>query len=74
MGRQRNLVTPEALATAEQEQEPHDDDEQPRKPEDDVQMSFFDHLDELRTRLIRSTYVFIPAVAIAWIFRVKIMD
>jgi len=83
MGRQRNLVTPEALAAAEQEQEPrdavfsaqaNDDDSPSRKPEDDVQMSFFDHLDELRTRLIRSTYVFLPAVAIAWVFRVKIMD
>lgn len=57
------------------ESEPGTDDEDAApKPEDDVQMSFFDHLDELRVRLIRSTYLFLPAVGLAWLFRVRLMD
>jgi sec-independent protein translocase protein TatC len=60
-------------ASAESEPDTDDEDAAP-KPEDDVQMSFFDHLDELRLRLIRSTYLFLPSVGLAWIFRVKLMD
>ena len=69
MGRQRNLVAvpPPDAPDAE------DETETPT-PENDVQMSFFAHLDELRTRLIRSTYAFIPAVVVAWIFRVQLLD
>lgn len=44
-------------------------DERPDTPEDDVEMSFFDHLGELRTRLIRALYGLIPGVAVGWIFR-----
>jgi sec-independent protein translocase protein TatC len=74
MGRHRPVLAPEALPP---EPPPDDDggfDDAPSQPEDDVQMSFFDHLDELRTRLIRSTYVFLPAVAVAWIYRVPLLD
>jgi len=74
MGRHRPVLAPEALSP---EPPPDDDgafDDAPSQPEDDVQMSFFDHLDELRTRLIRSTYVFLPAVAVAWIYRVPLLD
>lgn len=61
---------PRAAASASES----DEDDGAPKPENDVQMSFFDHLDELRKRLIRSTYVFLPAVGIAWFFRVPLMD
>jgi sec-independent protein translocase protein TatC len=74
MGRHRPVLAPEALPP---EPPPDDDgafDDAPSQPEDDVQMSFFDHLDELRTRLIRSTYVFLPAVSVAWIYRVPLLD
>lgn len=74
MGRKRELLAPEALAVVAAAPPPDDDDAPTKKPENDVQMSFFDHLDELRTRLIRSTYLFLPAVGVAWFFRVKIMD
>ncbi len=74
MGRPRPLLAPAAPPP-----EPPPDgadvaDDAPTQPEDDVQMSFFDHLDELRVRLIRSTYVFVPAVALAWVFRVPLLD
>jgi sec-independent protein translocase protein TatC len=78
MGRNRPILAPELMST---EPPPGDEDEfentvaeGPSQPENDVQMSFFDHLDELRTRLIRSTYVFLPAVAVAWIYRVPLLD
>ncbi len=38
-------------------------------PEDDVEMGFFDHLRELRFRLIRALYGMIPGIAVGWIFR-----
>lgn len=47
--------------------------EQPMRPEDDVEMSFFEHLAELRTRLIRSLLAMIPGFAIGWTFREEIM-
>jgi sec-independent protein translocase protein TatC len=78
MGRNRPILAPELMSV---EPPPGDDDavedtfeDAPSQPENDVQMSFFDHLDELRTRLIRSTYVFLPAVAVAWIYRVPLLD
>lgn len=49
--------------------EPPDD-----KPEDDVQMSFFDHLDELRRRLIRAAWGLVPGVALAWVFKEQLLD
>lgn len=44
------------------------------KPEDDVQMSFFDHLDELRRRLIRAAWGLLPGVALAWVFKEQLLD
>ncbi len=43
-----------------------------QEPESDVQMTFFEHLDELRTRLVRSLIPFLPAFVIAWIFREQV--
>ncbi|MFT3927124.1 MAG: twin-arginine translocase subunit TatC [Myxococcales bacterium] len=45
-----------------------------QEPEQDVQMTFFEHLDELRTRLIRSLLPFIPAFIGAWIFREEVFS
>jgi sec-independent protein translocase protein TatC len=42
------------------------------EPEDDVHMSFFDHLEELRARLIASLIPIIPLFVVAWIFREEI--
>lgn len=38
-------------------------------PEDDVEMGFFDHLRELRMRLVRALWGVIPGFALGWIFR-----
>jgi sec-independent protein translocase protein TatC len=38
-------------------------------PEADVEMTFFDHLAELRSRLIRALLGLIPCVVIAWTFK-----
>lgn len=43
-------------------------------PEEELQMSFFDHLDELRQRLIKSLYPFIPAFIAAWIYREEVFS
>ena len=49
------------------------DPEDPR-PEDDVEMSFFDHLTELRNRLIRALLGIIPFVGVGWAFRETIFE
>ena len=38
-------------------------------PEEELHMTFFEHLEELRTRIMRSLWPFIPAFIAAWIFR-----
>ena len=42
-------------------------------PESDVEMPFFGHLAELRTRLIRALLGLIPCVAIAWLFKEQLL-
>ena len=49
--------------------EPHS-----RLPEADGEMSFFEHLNELRSRLLRAILGLVPAVAIGWIFKKEIKD
>lgn len=44
------------------------------RPEDDVEMSFFEHLVELRTRLIRALIGIVPGVAIGWFYRETIFE
>lgn len=46
----------------------HDADEQPQGPEDDRPMSFFDHLAELRGRLVRSTLSLLAGVVLCYAF------
>lgn len=41
-------------------------------PEDDVEMTFFEHLGELRNRLVKALLGVIPGVAIAWVLREEI--
>jgi sec-independent protein translocase protein TatC len=43
-------------------------------PEDDQEMTFFEHLAELRIRLLRAIFGLIPAVAIGWIYKKEIKD
>ncbi|MEM7138813.1 MAG: twin-arginine translocase subunit TatC [Myxococcota bacterium] len=43
-------------------------------PEHDREMTFFEHLGELRSRLLRSLLALIPAVAIGWVFKKEIKD
>jgi len=43
-------------------------------PEDDQEMTFFEHLAELRMRLLRSIFGLIPAIAVAWVFKKEIKD
>jgi len=45
-----------------------------RSREDDLGMTFFEHLAELRMRLFRAILGFIPAVAVAWFFKKEIKD
>lgn len=75
MGTRRDLMAEKRRSSAASDPASAADvDADSTGPEHDAAMSFFDHLDELRKRLIRSTYLFIPAVVCAWFFRVKILD
>ncbi len=42
-------------------------------PEDDVEMSFMEHLVELRKYLVRSVWGFIPGIIVAWLYREEIL-
>lgn len=44
----------------------------PEHPEDDVEMTFFEHLGELRNRLVRALWGFVPGVIAAWVFKERI--
>jgi sec-independent protein translocase protein TatC len=44
------------------------------EPEADVQMTFFEHLDELRKRVIRSLYGLIVTTIAAWFFKEDLLD
>jgi sec-independent protein translocase protein TatC len=41
-------------------------------PEEELHMTFFEHLEELRARLIRSLIPFLPAFVVAWIYREEV--
>ena len=46
----------------------------PPVAEEDQAMTFFQHLNELRSRLLRSIVGLIPAVAVGWLFKKEIKD
>jgi sec-independent protein translocase protein TatC len=46
----------------------------PPVPERDQEMTFFQHIGELRSRLLRSILGLIPAVAVGWLFKTEIKD
>jgi len=50
---------------------PHGDDS--GEVDEEGQMPFMEHLEELRTRLIRCFYPFLPAFFLAWAFRAELM-
>jgi sec-independent protein translocase protein TatC len=56
------------------DRERDDDDDKPEGPEGDVAMSFFDHLGELRSRLIRMAIGLALGVAIAAFFVRELQD
>ena len=41
-------------------------------PEDDVEMTFFEHIGELRNRLVKALMGVIPGIAIAWMLKEEI--
>ncbi len=43
-------------------------------PEDELHMSFFEHLEELRSRLIKSLIPFLPAFVLGWIYREEVFS
>ncbi len=47
---------------------------EPEGPEDDLEMGFFDHLGELRSRLIRALIGLIPCVVVCWLFKEALLD
>ncbi len=44
------------------------------KPEDDVEMTFFEHIGELRTRLVRALIGLIPGTIVAWIYKERLLE
>ncbi len=42
-------------------------------PEDDKEMSFIEHLEELRKRLIYAFFGLIPGIAVAWFFKERLL-
>lgn len=51
-----------------------DDEPRDAQPEDDVEMTFFEHIAELRTRLIRSLLAMVPGTILGWYFREELLD
>jgi sec-independent protein translocase protein TatC len=58
-----------ARGNGEDEKEKRDDD----APEDDVQMGFFEHIGELRKRLIRCLWGFIPGLVGSWLYKEQLL-
>ncbi|MBW2158436.1 MAG: hypothetical protein JRH14_00515 [Deltaproteobacteria bacterium] len=46
----------------------------PPLPAEDPAMTFFQHVNDLRSRLLRAILGLIPAVAISWFFKTEIKD
>ncbi len=48
--------------------------ESPTGADGDAEMTFFEHLGELRSRLLRAILGLVPAVAVGWVFKKEIKD
>jgi sec-independent protein translocase protein TatC len=46
----------------------------PTRPRDEAQMSLIEHLDELRSRIIRVAIAFFAVAIVAWFFRIQIYE
>jgi sec-independent protein translocase protein TatC len=66
MGKPRKLPPPEEAVTSKK---PADDG-----PEDDVEMTFFEHLGELRNRLVKALIGIVPGVVVAWLIKEQILE
>lgn len=53
---------------------PSEDVQKGYVPEDDVEMGFFDHLRELRKRLVRALWGMIPGIGVGWVFREELLS
>ena len=45
-----------------------------QRPEDDLEMGFFEHIGELRTRLIRAVLGAIPTICVAWVWKEELLQ
>jgi sec-independent protein translocase protein TatC len=54
--------------------EPRPDATLDDRPEDDVEMTFFEHLGELRVRLVRSLIAFVPGMGVGWLFKEYLLE
>lgn len=45
-----------------------------KAPEDEVEMGFFDHLTELRTRVLRAVIGIVPGVLLSWEFKEELLS
>ncbi|MBX3245846.1 MAG: twin-arginine translocase subunit TatC [Myxococcales bacterium] len=48
--------------------------ESEQRPEDEVEMGFFEHLAELRTRLVRAIYGIVPCIGVMWAFKERALE
>ncbi|MCA9615116.1 MAG: twin-arginine translocase subunit TatC [Sandaracinus sp.] len=48
--------------------------DKPEVPEDDVEMGFFEHLGELRVRLVRAVWGILPGLGVAWYFKERLLE
>ena len=52
---------------------PDEEEEEADAPEDDKPMSFWDHLEELRSRVVRSLLALIVGASVAWYYKEKLL-
>jgi sec-independent protein translocase protein TatC len=63
-----------AKAREKEPDEEVEEDSGPTRPEDDVEMTFFEHLGELRNRLVKALAGLLPGLFIGWIFRIELFE
>jgi sec-independent protein translocase protein TatC len=72
-------VEPAIAASVPRPKKPEAADKKPPStddvdPEDDVEMTFIDHLRELRKYVVRALWGFLPGIAVAWMYREEILE